>query len=394
MDLLQQEINKNKDKKISTSKKIVLVSLILCIVLLVLILLVMFLMSGEQTKNLSLTVNGSNIQITSNMFITDENGITYISLGQLSDLIGYNYLRGGYLEYIEDSTKCYLYNINQIIGFETNSDLIYKTSENSNLDYQYYKLKNKIISNNQVLYISLEDLSVGCNVIYSYSKDKNAIIIETTDNYIKNFNNSSIKLSIDDNFNNKKAISYGMLIVSNDNQKLGIVDLNFNTVIGAKYSSIEFDEYTQNFIISDDGKYGVISTEKLLIEPKYQELSIINYSPLLYKVKLNNKYGILDENGDIVINNEYDQFGSNNNIENNFTLIIKDIGEKKQTGIIAIKNGKYGLINIETGNPIVDCKADTIYYNNEENTYYVQEDNKVFTLDEYINYLNTTVVNF
>lgn len=397
MDLLGQELN-NK-KKMATSKKIVLVSLIVCIVLLVLILVLMFLMRSNQTKSLTLIINGEDIQISNNILISDDNGIAYISLEQLSELIGYEYLRGGYLEYIEDDTKCYLESTNQIIGFEANSSKIYKTSSNSKTDYQYYELKNNIIKNNEILYISLEDLNVGCNVVYSFSEQENRITIDTIDNKSKYYETQLSEKSMtmaSDSFNNGKALSYGMIVVSNNNGKLGVINFDYQTIIGNKYTTMEFDEFSKNFIVSDENRYGVISKEgRVLVELKYENIEIINYSPLLYKVKQNNKYGMLDENGNAIINTEYDGLGSNN-YRNNLDLIIQDIDNNKQDGIIVNKNGKYGIMNIKTGETILDCTLDRIYYKTSENnkiTYYVQVQNSEITLEEYIKYANTTVVN-
>lgn len=397
MDLLGQELN-NK-KKMPTSKKIVLVSLIVCIVLLVLILVFMFLMSSNQTKPLTLVIDGQNIQISNNILISDDNQITYISLKQLSKLIGYEYLRGGYLEYIEDDTKCYLESTNQIIGFEANSNKIYKTSSNSKTDYQYYELKNNIIKNDEVLYISIEDLNVGCNVVFSFSKQENRITIDTIDNKSKYYETQLSEKSMaitSDSFNNGKALSYGMIVVSNNNGKLGVINFDYQTIIGNKYTTMEFDEFSKNFIVSDENRYGVISKEgRVLVELKYEDIEIINYSPLLYKVKQNNKYGMLGENGNVIINTEYDGLGSNN-YRNNLDLIIQDIDNNKQDGIIVNKNGKYGIMNIKTGETILDCILDRIYYETSENnkiTYYVQVQNSEMTLEEYMKYANTTVVN-
>ena len=391
MDLLGQELNKRE--KMPISKKIVLMSLILCIILLVIILIVMFLMSGQQTKALTLTIDGNNVQIANNLLITDENGITYISLEQISELIGYNYLRGGYLEYVENNQKCYLENTDQIIGFEANNNKIYKTYKNSNTDYQYYNLKNKIIINSETLYISLDDLNIGCNVIYSFISDENKIQIETinykTELYKTMLSEKSLSI-VNDNFNNT-SILYNMIIVSDDNERVGVVDNNLKSIIGNKYSNIKFDEYTQNFIVSDENKYGVISKNDIIIDLRYQNIEIINYSPLLYKVKQNNKYGIINDKGNVIISVKYDEFGIKNNTNRN-DLIIKNINNGND-GIIAKKDGKYGILDLKTGEEIIGFNMDKIYYVQEENNYYVQAENKEYSLHDYMIYANTTVVN-
>lgn len=395
MDLLGQDLN-NK-KQMPNSKKIVLISLILCIVLLILVLVALVLMQGNQTKPLSLIIDNNNVQINDNTIITNENGISYISLQQISESIGYEYVRGEYLQYGENDNKCYLENQNQIIGFETNSNEIYKTSSTSNTDYQYYELKNNIIKNNEILYIALEDLNVACNVLYSFSEQDNAITIKTIDNlseyYKTQLTDNSMKYAIDENFNNQKVLSYGMIIVSNNVGKVGVVDVSYKTIISNRYTTMEFDEFSQNFIVSDENKYGIVSKDgSVLVDLRYEDIEIINYSPLLYKVKQNNKYGMLDEEGRVIINSEYDGLGLAN-YTSTTDLLIKGIDGNEQNGIIVYKDGKYGIIDIETGEIILDCTVDRIYYNEENDAYYVQAQNSEVSLEEYIRYANTTVVN-
>ena len=343
-------------------------------------------------KELTINIDEKSVVIDQKTVINVD-GKNYISLEQISKPIGYNYVQGGYLEYTEDDKKCYLENKNQIIGFEADSNKIFKTTVNSKTDYKYFQLNNNILYNNQTLYIALEDLGVGCDLGYNYSEKENTIEIRTLSNviklYEKKLKEKSLKISTDV-FDNNKSVLYGMLIVSNENGKMGVVNSNLETIIGMKYAKIFFDEYSQNFIVTDDNKYGVVSKEaQRIIDLKFQNIEIINYDPLLYKVKLNDKYGVLRSNEITIVNTEYDNIGTSDGL-----LIIKNINNTDQDGIIVGKDGKYGIINIQSGSMIVNCELNKIYSKNENNSvkYYIKNGDIETTLEEYIDMINTTVV--
>ena len=399
MDILQQELNKNQTTvNNSKSKKIVLMLIVICIILLIMSVLgMMYIKSKPEEKKLTLVVNSENTEITSTLLIAENDNI-YVSLEEISKIVGFNYTRGGYLEYTEDNTKCYIENKNQIVGLEADTNKIFKTSQNSTTDYQYFKLKNKIITNNNLLYIALEDLNTGLNLVYNYSEKENTITINSFENIIKlykdKFENANIKVSTN-NFKNMQAIAYGMFVITGENGKMGIVDMDLKTLVGNRYDTIEFDEYSQNFIVSDDGKYGIITNKGTTItDLQYKELEIINYNPLLYKVKKDQKYGLLNKDGAITINIEYDGIGNGRSREDN-VLIIKNINNSNKDGLVVRKDNKYGVIDLEKGDTIVNFDLDSLYYKQDNNkiTYYVQVNNLEETLEEYINYVNTTVVN-
>lgn len=305
-------------------------------------------------------------------------------------------LKVGYLEYEEDEDKRYIDTTNQIIEYKVNNNEINKITPKSDLDKEQYKLKNNIIRKNDKLYIALEDLNVGYNLVYQFSKDNNQILINTPENLITQYNQNSTNLKINNNHSNQAAVLYNMLVVTDNNENKGVIDLEGNSLIGYKYSSMEFDEYSQRYIVSDGTKYGLISKEgKEIVETKYESIEIINYVPLLYKVKINNKYGVINETGKIAIRIEYDKIGfseKSNLIEP--ALIIKNL-KNKQTGIVVSINNEYGIANLQTGEMILECKLDKIYSktsNSEEKEYYVKLGDAEVKLNEYLDYINTTII--
>ena len=402
MSLLREDEDEVLPKESNKKKKMVLTLLIISIILLVLAIAIVSVLPNKQNNALTLTIDNLNREIAENLLISNEQKVTYISLNKLSSMIGYKYLQGGYLEFTEDLTKCYLENDYQVIGFEANSNKIYKTKQDSNVDYQYYELSNNIVKSGNDLYIALDDLNVGCNVVYNYSQEKNNINIETpkfkAEQKNATFTENSQYSNVSEEFDNQKAVSYNMLVVTDKSKKVGVVTNDLATVISAKYSSMLFDEYTQKFIVSNNNKYGVISKDgKLIIDLKYEDIEIIKYEPLLYKVKQNNKYGIIDKDGNILVELEYDSLGypGNKLIGANATLLIKDIN-KEGDGIVVQKNNKYGVVSLATGKIIGACELDAIYSKTDElgrDSYYIRLQDKEYTLKEYIDIRNTVEVN-
>ena len=240
------------------------------------------------------------------------------------------------------------------------------------------------------------------NIIISYDETKNQTSIETPDYIIstieKEYSDNDTGITIDEKINNKNAIVYDYLIII-ENRKYGVVSKSdrTQTIIGNKYNSLSFDEFTNNFIVSNNNGYGIIdSTGNKIIELKYQDIDIVNYSPLLYRVKEDNKYGIIDKNGKIVVSIDYDGIGytENKKANTNPVMVIKNL-ENNKNGIVVEKDGKYGLISISNGDTIFECQLDAIYSKTtDEGTidYFVLYDEKEYQLQVYINDENTTTV--
>ena len=404
MSLLDQEVKKETPK----GKKIVLFLLMLSVFALIMVVVMMMALSGKQTKDLTLSINGTNIAIEEGLLITDDNGVNYISIQKIAKSIGYDYLTGEYKQYNEDTTntKCYLENGNQVIQFEAGNKKIYKTDSTSNLDYEEYELKNIMLKQNNLLYIALEDLEVALNVVDSYSQSDNKISLKTVETLHSEYKVSLPKqtsnsiVGLNDSYNNKKAIAYDMLVVSNESGKWGVVNAtDFSTIIGNKYSSIEFIESADVFIVSDNNKFGVISTkanQNPIIDLNYEAINIINNNPLCYEVKTGENHAIVNEQGDLLTNNLYNGIGyKSTNTAEESVVSIKKIDQTEVNALVVCKNGKYGLISLDDGTSIGDCVLDKIYSKTEngEKLYYIQLQGQEILLDKYLEYLNTTTVN-
>ena len=165
------------------------------------------------------------------------------------------------------------------------------------------------------------------------------------------------------------------LICQKDN-KYGVLK-NSECIVNNEYSNIEYDSLDQLFIVEKDNKYGILKNDgSILISVLYDYKDIegiyiyaqkdneniifnnngekeenLNYKSAFsvenseYKITINkdNKYGVINNNGDILIPNDYYYIGYL--INNNF--------------IVSGENGKNGIIN-SNGEVILKTKYDTI----------------------------------
>lgn len=401
MDLLQEN---SKRKKQSKAQKIVLILLIISIVLSIIIGITLFFIGGFNIQTeYSIAVNGKVVAFNKIGLIQFEDGEKYLPLKILCNELNYQYFNGEYNIAGEDKDKGYINNGKNIIQFYANSSAIYKTEENSIKDYEYYELDNEIIQYNDSLYINIKDLNVALNIIQYFVEGYNQTVIMTPEFWIENNKESLIEMGyeIDESIENIKALAYGYAIVLN-NEKYGVISLTKNEVIGNKYNSMTFIEYTDEFIVSNsDNKYGIINingTTKISFQ--YDSIDVINYSPLLYEVNKVGNYGIMREDGSIINEIKYSGIGYPKDESNNiyYTLIIPILNENIPASIVVQINNKYGLINLFTGEEILPCTLKGIFLIVDKNTsdkYYVVqfEDGSVNTLEKYIENLNKITVN-
>lgn len=397
MDLLNE--NQYETKKTPKSKKIVLILLILSIIGAIGIIIAMLYVSENTVKPDTLKINGQVKEITEGLLIKTADGIQYISLRDLANLVNYEYYSNEYPKEGEDSSKCYIKNNKLITSFEMDSNQIYKYEEGTNLDYQYYTLNYNIIIYNNKLYIALADLQQALNIVCT--KDTNNLItINTTENLVATYNEKlkDTGYALTEDQNNLKALSHGYLIV-NKNGIWSVLDTNLQEIVGSKYKTIYFDEKNLDYIVSNtNGQYGIISTTGSIKNSfKYDSIEVLNYENEFYKVKNNNKYGIMKSDGTMLTDIIYDEIGYPEEPSNKivYTLIIPELDGKSGETIVVKQNNKYGLIYLETGKEFIKCDTlDKIYSVKDYGTtsYKIEIEKQVFELSEYIKIINTHII--
>lgn len=438
-------LNASKDNKNSKTKKYVLIGLIVSVVLLFLILTLLIVFSSMKPQKLMLSIDGQTKEFAQDTFVFEEEKV-YVSLKDIANLVGYRYYDGGYKEFTQDKTICYLECDDEIVVYESKKDKISKTLNNDKIQYSEFNISAPVKMINNKLYVVSSGLSIGCNLSFLYKQDTNQITINTLSNL---YNTYSARVEegkyinvtgLDENFINKKAILYGMLVVNSNikgQTKYGVISLDGEkTYLDIKYNDMKFIENLQEFIVKGETKYGVMAkngAQKIKID--YDEIKLFDNINNLYYVQKNGKKGILDVDGEALGQNlyvEYDEIGvdaslfKSNNIQNSMELFNKCIPVKKGEkwgvfdisgelisnfnwdslgyvdaqkssenillingiieGIIVCRDGKYGIIDSE-GNLLVGPVFDKIYSETEagEERYYIQFGNTITELDDYLN---------
>lgn len=149
---------------------------------------------------------------------------------------------------------------------------------------------------------------------------------------------------------------------------IGLVNDKGQTIIPVLYKSIRTlkEGYTSEYIIvNENDKYGIISTSgNILIEPTYEEVKYLN-SDLMFAVKEEGIWKLFNtSDSSIVIEGGYDNI----------------IEVKNETDVTVVKDGKYGVINLETKENIIASEYEDLKYAFE--TYYIaKKDGKFGIID-------------
>lgn len=365
MDILDEEQVSKKNK----GKKIIKILIIIIILLFLATIGILYAMYYLKSKEFKVIVDGvQNSKLTSDDFIFDGDTI-YVSIKDVAPYLGnYTYKKGGYKEYSEDTTKCYVESNNEVASYTSESSTIYKTILSEGSDnavtstYEYYTIDEPVKIVNNKLYTTLDGISIGCNSMLSYDSKSNTVKIYTLSYLTSYYTNKISGAAINDEkalFSNKKASLYNLIVVKDDKGNYGVNNINNEEVIGKKYSYVKFLESSQEFIVkTSEGKMGIISKDGTTkIKPEYSDIMQIDKDLGLYLVSNNNKYGVINENGKVIIYLEYEAIGidttqfSSDNIRNKYLLY---------DNCIPVERGElWGLMD-KNGNTLIEPQYDSL----------------------------------
>lgn len=370
MEIIGKNISEREQRSKNMMKIIIIILVILLLISIILGITIYFLKS-QQFK---FVVNGKNVaEPGSDVFIYQGENI-YVSIKDIAPIIDYKYYNGSYRQYTEDLDKCYVECTDEVCTLEKDSNKIYKTSTKE-LDYQYLTLEEPIRKINGKLYATIKDMQIICNTNISYNKQENKMTIYTLPYLVNYYTLNNKKSSITNNFNNQKALLYGLLVSQNVDNTLETEDVNYGVyaldgtteIIGTKYKKIEFIESMQEFIVTTlENKVGIITSDgDTKVRPQYDSLKQIDKDLNLYLATNNNKKGIIEKNGKILIYLEYDEIGidatefPNNDIKNSYLLFNSVIPVKQ--------NGKWGMYDIK-GNLVLPIEYENFGCVNKNKT--------------------------
>ena len=163
--------------------------------------------------------------------------------------------------------------------------------------------------------------------------------------------------------------------------KYGLIDFKGNKITENIYTSLESLEYKEGcFLVEQEGKYGIINLKgNTLVNIEYNEVEADGYYSkernsydagfvVAKKTEDGYKYGYINSNGNTVLKLEYNQ------IER-----VTDIEDSKDVYLIALKNGKAGLL--KNGNYILNHEYEEIEYNKLNKIFLVQKEEKQGVVD-------------
>ncbi|MBR2744212.1 MAG: WG repeat-containing protein [Clostridia bacterium] len=372
--------------------------LIKAIVILVVICIVLVICRNVvKAKTLKCYVDDKKIEKISDDFLLKddkgrvlvENGNVYVSIRQLSTLLNRQFYNSEYKKKGEDKTKCQIKVDNIYTSFIANSNKVYKaielnedetkdakkqksTSEDGfeeieeapKVDFEYFTIGDSIRLVNNELYGSTEAINLGFDVAMSYNQKNNTLSIYSLDqleNRAKKLRADMVSSS-EYNYRNKRLLKYGMVIVKDADGNLGVAsytDANKESsyVASCKYSEIEFNEGTNTFyvITSNDSQKGIlyVNTKNQEVEKnmntQYEDIKVATNDFNYFIVKQSSKYGVIDNEGKIVIPIQFDEIGVKE--ESYSDLTCKYILNNKYVPVKS--NGMWGLYSID-GNKLIE----------------------------------------
>lgn len=346
-------IGTNLTEKEQKNKKLMKLIMIMIVILLLISIGLGVTIYVLRAQAFKFYIDGKEIaskNITDDLFVFEQNNV-YVSIRDIAPLIGYKYYNGGYKQYTEKTNQCYVESINEVCTFEKDSNKIYKNVPDST-DYEYFSLDIPVKRMNNKLYTTLEGIGVACNTTIGYDKQKNQITLYTLP-YLVNYYTQNINTSALTNFNNQKALRYGLVVVqdrlntdtssSSAGVKYGIYSTQGEEIVGTKYAAMEFIESNQEFIVTTTEKtVGIVTADgSTKVRPQYDSLKQIDKNLNLYLVTSNGKQGVIEKNGKILIYPEYEKIGidaslyPSNEIKNQYLLFDNAIPVKR--------DGKWGL---------------------------------------------------
>ncbi len=419
MDLFEdEEILKPKKKKKIKSTTLILIAIVILVILCIITIVAIVYLKGQI---LTIKLDGKTADQLEDILIFEENDKIYIPIKKMAQYLGYDAFNGDYITRSEDDTnKCYIESQEELISFMLNSNILTKVI---NGQVQQIKIAEPVKEINGELCISSEGAQNAFNFKFYY--DKNKINIETLSYLYSWYSQYAVNngyLPIEETYTNKLAVLDNMLIVKDKNNYYGVISTNNGEALfEAKYDSIEYFPSSSEFLVGSNSKKGIISKDRTTkIQPIYDSIEkVTNKNDIFYIVKEGDLYGLLDENGKTILYPEYEKIGidvsayKQNGVTNGYILYNKLIPAKKENkwalidingnhvteaiydsfgcpkaniarsyGVITVpdynlivvsKNGKYNLITLEGKNLFDGYILDSVYITISEgkNIYYI-----------------------
>ena len=350
MELYEESTEQKKSK----APKIIIILIILLSLLTISIIGLIFYLKSSIT---TIKIDGKrNLELEGLLYIeqTEEGNEVYVPILKVAKLFGYDGFYGDYKNKSEDKSKCHIVSSNETAMFTLNSNILVKIANGS--ECEYIKLEKPVFEKNGELYTSIEGLEKGFNLLFSSDETLKNINIYSMQYLVTYYANAWKIEKYSTAFSDQRAIFENMIILQDKDNVYGVVDITTGkNILENKYELIKYVPATTDFIVKSNNKYGILTKEAMTkIRIAYDSIQLIDTEREIYLINQNNTYGIIDSEGNGIINPEYTQIGFNtsqyaqNGVDNNYIFLDE---------IIPVKNGQnlWALFNIN-GKQITDFK--------------------------------------
>lgn len=411
---MEANAEKENNSKLQTILKI---SIIICVIIAVLIIALLFYFMYKDSLLIRISIDGQTYKINEvtsdekgnqykdingqtytigiinilnekkentnkNIIAINSEGVVYFSIKTIAEIQGYTYTLGEKDEFTTHTDRCHVSCNGEDVSFLSESNEIYKyvfKSENDKSEneaeimveeYENYKLKDKVKLINGELYATAETITKGFNSpIIASGKNIEVYSLK----YLKSAYEPIISeagYTLNEKFRNERAMVEGIAVVSKNNTNsqygvsFGICETaTGNNVTDMRYDSIEYLQSINKFVVSSNGKCGILEIKeengklvaKEAIEIKYDNISLLDAEKGLFIIKEVNLYGVINDEGKEIVPTEFSSIG------------ISDITPYAQQGItnqyllfdkcIPVEiNGIYSLYSLE-GDRLIDNLA-------------------------------------
>ena len=361
MNLLDEDFSNNKGNKTKNIVKIIIVFMVLIVIAIIGIFSYMMYLKGTVLR---VYVNDQESGDVKNLLVFENDGTIYVPVRTIATYLGYSSYNGEYSNRSEDNSKCYVQCEQEVANLTLNSNKIYKLNLEENKDnYTYIYMDKPVKAINGELYITTDGMQKVFNTTFSYDQESNKIMIDTVPYLVTFYANKVLDYgytSLSELFENEKGVIKNILVVTDD-KYYGVINATDGTeILECKYDEIRYQESTGDFIVCSDDKYGIIGTDKKTkVTISYDSIELMDYDAGLYLVSRNNRYGVINLNGNNVIYAENEQIGvdisrfAENDLKTGYILVNSLIPVKR--------NNKWGLFNTD-GKQVVEFEYDSLGY--------------------------------
>lgn len=359
------------EKKLEKYKKVAKKALIansIILVIAIIAYLVLFFINSQREK---LILDNVEIKNGEKTFVI-KNKIKYMDVSLLFNSLNmFNINNGVYGETYESKDSFYIETPYEVMQFTNNTKKMYKTIipdfqdrlvdkvtgkvklteseeksgekkpkprdkkaiDNAIISEEEFNLKNPVIKEGARVFISFDDLKYVLNSkIVQKGPELRIYSIDELEKKIARFLKTN-DLSLSPLYQNRKSIIDNYFIASKSNDAVGVYKRDVSTnmienIIGMQYEEIRYIQAEENiYFTTQDKKLGLKSlknNEDIIKAGDYDALDIYFKDEGLYLAQKKGKYGIINNQGKVIVPIEYNQIGLIENKDKKREAVRKD----------------------------------------------------------------------